>query len=232
MKKENRFKNIVNCLKTGIIGEVLSNKTQEIPSEFSSKSIILYYRYYSNFKVYASVLEGKLNLMDDDSLYYDLDEIYRVYKEKYQDIECFNVLSEDYVYLTKSGVYTRGDDLRDSNSRLCDDVFFILYATDCLDRVLYVTNKFNCKSYGFVDRLYNAVNKNKWSMSLVDEGLAENNRLSVLLYPIGNSIEYDFLTDRVFTNPVELYSDLFIYCEKKNLFLHHCGDLGLQVSMK
>lgn len=232
--KDNKFKGFTSYFKSDNKGESLVNKVVESFSSptCSLKPIVLYFRYYSKYMVYCSILNGKISLMKDNNIYYDLDELRSNYSEKYGDVECFNVLSESYVYLTKSGVYSQGEDLRSSNSKLCDNVFYILYATDCLDRVVFISNNFTFKDYGFIDKLYNNVNKDRWSMSLVDKSLFDNNRLSVLLYPIDDSITYDSITDRIYTKPVELYLDLFIYCKNNNLFLSHCGDLGIQIAVK
>jgi len=236
MKKENRLKGITSYFKGDSIGENLVNKVVDTFSNstlmFSNKAIVLYYKYYSNFRVYTSVLNGRINLMKDSTDYYSLTDIYSTYNEKYGEVEYVNVLSESYVYLTKSGVYSQGEDLRDSNSKLCDDIFFILFATGCLDKIIFITKNFDCSSYGFIEKIYSNVNRDRWSMSLVDKGLSENNRLSVLLYPIDDTIVYDSITDRVYTKPKELFLDLYVYCQSKNLFLSHCGDLGIQIAVK
>lgn len=232
--KDSKFKSITDYFKSDGKNESLVSKVVDSFSSpsCSNRPLVLYFKYYSKYKVYATVLNGRINLMKDSTIYYDLNEMKTFYGEKYENVEYFNVLSESYVYLTKSGVYSQGEDLRDSNSKLCDNIFYILYATECLDKILFITRNFNFENYGFIEKLYNNVNKDRWSMSLVDKSLIDNDRLSVLLYPIDDAITYDSITDRIYTKPIELYLDLFIYCKNNNLFLSHCGDLGIQIAVK
>lgn len=219
----------------------------------NDKLIISYYRFYDKYIVYCKVdhlgvtmfnFEKAFNIGEDLNVSHnhavlgfasisEMEEFYNSESySKFSEKIFVNVLSQPYVYLTHSGIYVKGEDLRTPNEKVNDDVFYILYSNHCLNKTLFITNKFLFKSIGFTDKSYKSENPDKWSMSLVDFGLLNNNRMSVLVYPLCDNIGYDSITDRITSNPKELYLDLFLYSKKNNLFLSHCGNLGIQLALK
>lgn len=198
--------------------------------------IVLYYKYYDNYKVYrfnfSNDFECIVESISCDKEFYNLDSIKDYCKEHFNLVPTFkSILSTDYVYVSKSGIMCSESDLRSLSDKISDNVFYIMFANDCLEYIDFVNKQTDCREYEYLGQRYFTLNKHRWSYSLINDRIKEG-ALVVLLKAQKPYIEVESISNRILTQPKELYSDLVGYCNQNNLYLTHCGDLGIQIAIK
>lgn len=199
---------------------------------------VVYYRSIDKFLVYRTILMTDETVFvekdnyslccNDDKEFSTLDELKRYYRDKFNIVEFYNLLSVDYVYLYKSGVCVEGSDLRTPSQILEDKIIHCLYTNGFLNEVLIHTKRFNCKFYRPFCGDYSDKNLEGWSYEVVDFYL-EDSRLKLFLSS-DTLFSFNKITKSIIINPIELLTELECSCVTGGNILSHCGDLGIQIS--
>lgn len=242
-----RFKSLFNKNKTLLLPSEISNKGNEeiinvfefSPSmEEQAKSLsidsasIIYYRTSDKFLIYRVVsysTSERFNLCNSDfSSFETIDDLKDFYKDSFKKVDFINLLSVDYVYLCKAGVYVEGQDLRTRNQILNDKVVHCLFTNGFLNEVLIHTNKLNNGFYRPFDGNYTRRNREGWSYELIDSYLRDS-RMKMFLTS-DSVFFYNKITKQMDSSPSELLVELECSCSSDGNKLNHCGDLGIQIS--
>lgn len=240
MKKSfiDKFLNALKCFKDENIEDFkdkLNDNMQSMCLKYNTL-VVFYYRYYDNFKVYRFNFENRFECISEsiscNEEFYNLDEIKDYCKRQFNMIPTFkSVLSTDYVYVSKSGIMCSESDLRSLSEKISDNIFYIMFSNDCLSSIEFINKQITCKEYEYLGQRYNLLNKHRWSYALIDDRIRDG-ALVVFLKGQKPYIEVESISNRILTQPKELYSDLVGYCNQNNLYLTHCGDLGIQIAIK
>lgn len=225
-----------NLVSNGL--EALANKIRNNSSKECEKKYdyinVLYFREYSHYRVYRVVycneLENKSTKDIVDKEFHSLTDLKDFFNSRSDDVRLINVLSKDYVYLTKSGVNTDGSDFRLDKEILSDLVFHCIYVNCCLDSVDLLNNRIGVNLYIPYSKSLDYVNKSRWSLSTVMKYL-DNGRMCVFLHST-TSIKFDEDLDVLTTRPKELLYDLTALSKTNQVHVNDCGDLGIQISFK
>ncbi len=235
MKKsfKDKFLNALKCFKED--KDELDVNIKDMSLKYN-RLVVLYYKYYDNYKVYRFNFDNRFEALSESisccEEFYNLDEIRDYCKQHFNLMPTFkSVLSTDYVYVSKSGIMCSESDLRSLSEKISDNVFYIMFSNDCLDCVEFVNKQITCSEYEYLGQRYTVLNKHRWSYALIDDRIKDG-ALVVFLKGQKPYIEVESISNRILTQPKELYSDLVGYCSQNNLYLTHCGDLGIQIAIK
>lgn len=225
----------VNDLSNSYLNKVEEESNEKMCSLYDSLDV-KFYREYDRFRIHSLVFSdsglGCYEVRLDETSYETLDDIKELYSSKYSlEINYVNILSVDYVYLTKASVLVEGVDLRSEKDRLVDSIIHILYVNDVMDKAVFITKRFPIRKFIPHDVGYFKKGVSGWSYSIVDDYLA-NGRMLMFLRADGNCISIERGSENISTNPSNLYLDLTSYCKSKDLVVLNCGTLGLQIAIK
>lgn len=197
-----------------------------------TKVNVIYYRTIDGYHVYRTIMLNEQDSVSicvlDKELYKNLDVLRRSYEERFEKTELFNLLSVDYIYLYKSGIFVDGVDLRNKDQILSDKVVHCLFVNGFLDEVLVHNRNINVKVYKPFDGDYSDVNDSNWSYELVDNYI-RTERMKMFLSS-DTLFSFNKISKSVIVNPIELLNELECTCVNCNYKLSHCGDLGMQIS--
>ena len=196
-----------------------------------NKVKVIYYRTVDGYCVYRAVMineqdEISLSVLDKEC-YDNLPNLEKSYKERFDSVEIYNLLSVDYVYLYKSGVFVDGTDLRTRDQILSDKIVHCLYVNEFLDEVLVHHKYLPIKLYKPFDGDYADKNSANWSSEMVDNYLASD-RIKVFISS-DTLFSFNKISKSIIVNPIELLTELECTAVSCGFMLSHCGDLGMQV---
>lgn len=192
---------------------------------------VIYYRTVDSYCVYRSIMinekdEISLSVLDKED-YPSLEEIKKEYSERFDNVELYNLLSVDYVYLYKSGVFVDGTDLRTRDQILSDKIVHCLYVNEFLDEVLVHHKHLSTRLYKPFDGNYNDKNVANWSLEMVDNFLSSD-RIKVFISS-DTLFTFNKISKSIIVNPIELLTELECTAIGCGFILSHCGDLGMQI---
>ena len=149
------------------------------------------------------------------------------YKSMFKKVNFMNLLSVDYVYLFKSGVYVEGEDLRSQEQILNDNIVHCLYSNGFLNEVLIHNNKYTFNFYNPFYPKYSRKNIHGWSYEIIDKYLIEG-RIKIFLSS-DTLFSYDDLSRKIISNPSSLLFELKVVCDSSDSSLNSCSNLGIQI---
>lgn len=212
---------------------VNSQLKKEADNSFDSLNII-YYRYYSNYKVYRAVFFKKdTNMVSNESFeeeFSTLEELKSFFSKYNLKVRFENALSKDYIYLTRSGINTDGSDLRLEKDIVIDSSFYCMLSNSVLDSVNLVTDKLTFDLYNPSIMDTSKLNRNKWSVEIIEQYLYKGRMVALLTSD--EKIQYNENSGLIVTYPKELLFDLSALSKTNQLHMTHCGDLGIQLSFR
>lgn len=204
---------------------------EELKSFDVEQGTVIYYRLIDRFLVYRVVhyssSRGYSMCTVDLSEFETLDDLKIHYKSMFKKVNFMNLLSVDYVYLFKSGVYVEGEDLRSQEQILNDNIVHCLYSNGFLNEVLIHNNKYTFNFYNPFHPKYSRKNIHGWSYEIIDKYLIEG-RIKIFLSS-DTLFSYDDLSRNIISNPSSLLFELKVVCNSSDSSLNSCSNLGIQI---
>ena len=234
------FDNFVNKTLT-----VISDVSEKINNSASSKLkknvedsytdvTVMYYRTYNFYKPYRVIFHNSKTGLSSKvkvDLEFDTVEDMKLHFSNYNlNVTLVSVLSKDYIYITNSGVNHFGSDFRLNKEVVSDLVFYCLYINNALDDVDMITDVLPLDLYKSVSTNKSRLNKHRWSYNIIEDHV-NSGRIVVFLMS-KDKIDYDENLDKIITNPKELLFDLVALGKSNQLYVTHCGNLGIQINFK
>lgn len=205
---------------------------EELKSFDIEQGTVIYYRLIDRFLVYRVVHYSPSRSYSmctvDLNEFETLDDLKSHYKSMFKKVNFMNLLSVDYVYLFKSGVYVEGEDLRSQEQVLNDNIIHCLYSNGFLNEVLIHNNKYTFNFYNPFYPKYGKKNIQGWSYEIVDKYLVEG-RIKIFLSS-DTLFSYDDFSRKIVSNPSSLLFELKHVCESSDGALNSCSNLGIQIS--
>ena len=210
---------------------VTKSDKEELKSFDVEQGTVIYYRLIDRFLVYRVVhyssSRGYSMCTVDLSEFETLDDLKIHYKSMFKKVNFMNLLSVDYVYLFKSGVYVEGEDLRSQEQVLNDNIVHCLYSNGFLNEVLIHNNKYTFNFYNPFHPKYSRKNIHGWSYEIIDKYLIEG-RIKIFLSS-DTLFSYDDLSRNIISNPSSLLFELKVVCSSSDGSLNSCSNLGIQI---
>lgn len=204
---------------------------EELKSFDVEQGTVIYYRLIDRFLVYRVVhyssSRGYSMCTVDLNEFETLDDLKIHYKSMFKKVNFMNLLSVDYVYLFKSGVYVEGEDLRSQEQILNDNIVHCLYSNGFLNEVLIHNNKYTFNFYNPFYPKYSRKNIHGWSYEIIDKYLIEG-RIKIFLSS-DTLFSYDDLSRNIISNPSSLLFELKVVCDSSDGSLNSCSNLGIQI---
>lgn len=204
---------------------------EELKSFDVEQGTVIYYRLIDRFLVYRVVhyssSRGYSMCTVDLSEFETLDDLKIHYKSMFKKVNFMNLLSVDYVYLFKSGVYVEGEDLRSQEQILNDNIVHCLYSNGFLNEVLIHNNKYTFNFYNPFHPKYSRKNIHGWSYEIIDKYLIEG-RIKIFLSS-DTLFSYDDISRNIISNPSSLLFELKVVCNSSDSSLNSCSNLGIQI---
>ena len=217
--------------KINVFDYVPKSDKEELKSFDVEQGTVIYYRLIDRFLVYRVVhyssSRGYSMCTVDLSEFETLDDLKIHYKYMFKKVNFMNLLSVDYVYLFKSGVYVEGEDLRSQEQILNDNIVHCLYSNGFLNEVLIHNNKYTFNFYNPFHPKYSRKNIHGWSYEIIDKYLIEG-RIKIFLSS-DTLFSYDDLSRNIISNPSSLLFELKVVCNSSDSSLNSCSNLGIQI---
>lgn len=220
-----------NCDEINVFDYVPKSDKEELKSFDVEQGTVIYYRLIDRFLVYRVVhyssSRGYSMCTVDLNEFETLDDLKIYYKSMFKKVNFMNLLSVDYVYLFKSGVYVEGEDLRSQEQILNDKIVHCLYSNGFLNEVLIHNNKYTFNFYNPFYPKYSRKNIHGWSYEIIDKYLIEG-RIKIFLSS-DTLFSYDDLSRNIISNPSSLLFELKVVCDSSDGSLNSCSNLGIQI---